>query len=63
MRPLILPPKSRQSNGMTKLSVEKVQEIRAAHAVGRSAKELAARYGVHVTTIRRIVRRRTWSDV
>ncbi len=53
-----------ETNGMSKLTVAKVIEIRSIHAAGGiTLKELGARFGVPFNTVGDIVKRRTWTHV
>lgn len=49
-------------NGHAKLTQETVDEIRRLYAEGRSSTTLAEQFGVHFSTICRIVRFRLWPD-
>jgi hypothetical protein len=49
-----------ERNGRARLTTERVNAIRAAHAAGRLQIHLAAEYGVGVSTINRVVRRLNW---
>lgn len=48
---------------LAKLSIRDVQKIRVSANFGYSCYELAKRYGVHVSTIRRILKRNTWRHI
>ena len=56
---------SGESNGQAKLTLNDVQEIRAtrAHRYHSSVSDLAYQYGVHRTTIYKIMKGKTWSAV
>lgn len=57
-------PKWGEKNGSSKLTVEKVREIRSRHATGNiSYRQLADECGVHKETIYRAVRGITWGHV
>ena len=49
--------------GTAKLSAAEVRALRAAHAAGLGCGQLAARFGISVTQVRNIVRRRQWVEV
>lgn len=49
--------------GASVLTEAVVVNIRREHASGASYRELGRRYGVHYTTVARIVRRQTWRHV
>ena len=51
------------NNRNRKVSSSQVRDIRAAHAGGQKAKDLAAKYKVKPATIMNIVRRRCWKSV
>ena len=51
------------SHGISKLNEESVLEIRRLSSLGVHQKEIAAKFGVHRTTIYFIVNRRTWNHV
>lgn len=50
-------------NGRSKLNAQKVRDIRLAVARGDRQARVARDYGVDATTVRDVVRRRTWSHV
>lgn len=56
-------PRQGESHGRSILNDAKVREIRRAHERGESRRSLSMRYGVHKTTVDRIVTRRSWSHV
>lgn len=47
----------------SKLKTAQVLDIRAAHAGGAKKQELARMYGVHISSIKHIVARKTWSHI
>ena len=47
----------------TKLTAEKVREIRAAVENGEMQTVVAARYGIDSSTVCHIVKRRCWRDI
>lgn len=49
--------------GSAKLTTAQVKEIRKAHAAGIAVESLAILLKLHVTTIRCVVRRKTWDVV
>ncbi len=51
------------NHGFSKLTEEKVIEIRSRRASGESASELANEFNVHVRTISRVYTRRIWTHV
>lgn len=51
------------AHGKSKLTEQDVRDLRAARAVGESAASLALKYGVCVSTIRRVVQRQGWTHV
>lgn len=52
----------KEGNGRAKLSEAQVDEIRDLYATGQfTQKQLGERYGVWMTTIGKIVRRKTWN--
>jgi len=46
-----------------KLDAELVREIRQLAKEGKTGRELAPLYGVHQTTIARVVRKETWRHI
>lgn len=54
---------TQRDNGNAILTADMVRSIRADHAAGATGARLAVKYGVSSTTIYRIVRRQTWTDV
>lgn len=50
-------------NRNRKISSQDVRDIRAAAEKGVPNKKLAEKYGIHVNTIIKIVRRQTWKSV
>lgn len=52
-----------EANGYAKLTEDAVRTIRAKSAQGASSSEISTLYGVDSSTIRLIVRRRTWQHV
>lgn len=51
-------------NGRAKLNVEQVREIRARYAAGSSTQQqLADEFGVYITLISQIVRKKVWAHV
>lgn len=52
-----------EKNHTTKLTVEKVKEIRQKHQQGAKSKELAKEYLVDISNIRYIVNRVTWKHI
>ncbi len=53
----------RYGKGNTKLTEDKIREIRAKHTTGTSAQKLAVMYNVGSTCIDAIVNRKTWCHV
>lgn len=49
--------------GNAKLTADKVREARRLHAKGATVSDLAKRYGVHRSTIRPALERKTWAHV
>jgi len=49
-------------NGMAKLTIETVKEIRQKYIEISTCKQLALEYGVHCHTIRNIITNRTWKE-
>ena len=50
-------------NHLSKLSEDKVRQIRLAHAAGQSCRQLAAQYGVASNSIHAVLQGRTWKQV